>query len=254
MKMKMINPGARHIVCAYWISAPGVPPHYQADFHDDQEPGAGRILLNWMKENNLQNRVFFIARYYANKMDSERFKCYVDAANRALNENPINFLTKQDQSPPGKEPPKSPPRMRTPQQQRMLQKSSTTSYSRIAQQTPSYRGNQTQRGGHRQNPRSANPDSENRQHLLNKTRAAFGRRPYQTQGTRGQKRKQSTQSRSYGSSYQPHRSLQQNKRRPKDLYESDYESNAENWSENNEGEWTDTGNEQDQDIDHNNVD
>ena len=73
MKMKLSNPGARHIVCAYWIT--GQPPHYAMDYQDDQEVGAGRAILKWMKDNNMENRVFFVARYYVSKLDGERFGC-----------------------------------------------------------------------------------------------------------------------------------------------------------------------------------
>ena len=97
IKMKLVNPGARHIVCAYWIN--DQQPQYAMDYQDDGEFGAGRILLNWMKENDLQNRVFFVARFYASKLDGERFQGYVDAAKSVIEHAPINYLTKKDQSP-----------------------------------------------------------------------------------------------------------------------------------------------------------
>ena len=40
-RMKLTHPGARHIVCAYWINYDD-QPHYARDYYDDQEPNAGR--------------------------------------------------------------------------------------------------------------------------------------------------------------------------------------------------------------------
>ena len=48
-KMKMIQPNARHIVCSYILQ--DEPEHCGQDFHDDGEPGAGRIILRYMKED-----------------------------------------------------------------------------------------------------------------------------------------------------------------------------------------------------------
>ena len=95
-KMRLINPGARHIVCAYIIS--GKELHYCRDFCDDQELGAGRILLDWMKKQNLRNRVFFVVRYCGSmKLSSDRFKAYIDAAKLALESNPYNFILDENQ-------------------------------------------------------------------------------------------------------------------------------------------------------------
>ena len=46
IKLKLVIPDARHIVCAY--SIPGEEP-YNNDFHDDGEHGAGRVLLELLK-------------------------------------------------------------------------------------------------------------------------------------------------------------------------------------------------------------
>ena len=80
LKMKMIQPNARHIVCAYWID--GFEPISQAqDYHDDGEPMAGRQLLDILIKDNLKNRVIFVARRYGGiKMGPERFDCYKKAA------------------------------------------------------------------------------------------------------------------------------------------------------------------------------
>ena len=82
-KMKLIQPGARHIVCAYYIKHPD--EHYSKDYHDDGEPGAGRTLLNILVQNNLQNCVVFVARKYGGvRMGPERFQCYAESVKAAL--------------------------------------------------------------------------------------------------------------------------------------------------------------------------
>ena len=60
IKLKIIQPAARHIVCAYWVEHP--EQYYALDYHDDKEAGAGRILMDHMKLNNMKNRVVFVAR------------------------------------------------------------------------------------------------------------------------------------------------------------------------------------------------
>ena len=42
-KIKIIQPAARHVVCAYWVDHP--EPYYALDYHDDGEPTAGRLLM-----------------------------------------------------------------------------------------------------------------------------------------------------------------------------------------------------------------
>ena len=96
-RMKINNPGARHIVCAYIIK--GEEYHYSRDYCDDEEPGAGRIILNWMEKNDLTCRVFFIVRHYGSiKLGPERFTCYVNAAESALDGGEFNYHTNETQT------------------------------------------------------------------------------------------------------------------------------------------------------------
>ena len=91
-KIKMIQPDARHVVCAYWIDHP--EKCYAADYHDDGEPAAGRMILDILTSFGIQGKVVFVARRYGGiKMGAERFTCYVQAAKSALG---IQF----DQQPP----------------------------------------------------------------------------------------------------------------------------------------------------------
>ena len=96
IKVRLMQPMARHIVCSYWI--PGEEDHYNQNYCDDGEPGAGRMLLDFMKKSNLQCRVIFIARKYGGvKMGPSRFSCYIDAAEIVMKDYSFNKLLKQDQ-------------------------------------------------------------------------------------------------------------------------------------------------------------
>ena len=88
IKMKLIQPGARHIVCAYWLQDTGALPVYNQGTCDDSEYGAGRYILDYMVKNQLKNRVIFVARKYGGiRMGAERFSCYVQAATMAIEES-----------------------------------------------------------------------------------------------------------------------------------------------------------------------
>ena len=59
------------------------------DFHDDGEPGAGRILLDLLEQQNMLNTVIFATREYGGiKMGADRFSCYVKSARTALGLDP----------------------------------------------------------------------------------------------------------------------------------------------------------------------
>ena len=91
VKLKLLVPEAKHIVCAYWV--PHQEEYYALDYHDDGEPTAGRILMDFLKVNNLQNRCIFVARRYGgSKIGTERFQCYLDAANTAVQKGSNNEL------------------------------------------------------------------------------------------------------------------------------------------------------------------
>ena len=82
-KIRLIQPGARHVVCAYSIDHN--KSFFAKDYQDDQEPGAGRAILQFMENNTISNRVILVARKYGGiKMGPERFECYVQAAKQAV--------------------------------------------------------------------------------------------------------------------------------------------------------------------------
>ena len=90
-RLKLIEPGARHIPCAYWLQ--GEQQHYTRSFHNDGEPGAGRVLLDFLLENELKSRVVFVARRYGGlKMGSDRFDCYHSAAKSAVLADSFNHI------------------------------------------------------------------------------------------------------------------------------------------------------------------
>ena len=83
VKVKMMQPNARHVVCAYWVKDSEVC--YAKDYHDDGEPGAGKQVLQILKENMLEDTVLFVARKYGGiKMGANRFICYKKAASLAI--------------------------------------------------------------------------------------------------------------------------------------------------------------------------
>ena len=96
IKMKIIQPAARHVVCAYWVDHE--ESYYALDYHDDGEFTVGRVLMDLLKLNDLRNRVIFVARRYGGvKLGNNRFKCYLDAAVEALEKGKFNNILGVDQ-------------------------------------------------------------------------------------------------------------------------------------------------------------
>ena len=98
VKIKLIQPSARHVICAYFL--PGEEEkHYQQGYCDNGKHGAGKVVLNFLTKHNLVNRVIFISRKCGDiKMGSERFDCYLEAAKTAIMANPRNSVTGSDQT------------------------------------------------------------------------------------------------------------------------------------------------------------
>ena len=96
VKIKLLQPTARHIVCAYWVKHP--EDYYALDYHDDDEHGAGRLLMEFLRVNNLKNRVVFVARRYGGtKLGGDRFQCYLDAATNVIENNLFNTILNEQQ-------------------------------------------------------------------------------------------------------------------------------------------------------------
>ena len=62
IRLKLIQPNACHIVCAYFL--PGENIHHNRGFLDDGEQSAGNTLLQFMVRNNLSSRVIFWSTKY----------------------------------------------------------------------------------------------------------------------------------------------------------------------------------------------
>ena len=83
IKLKLIQPSAKHIVCAYVLK--GEPEYYNIDYCDDDEPGAGRQIIEFMKRQRIEDAVVFVARKYGGvKLGADRHLCYTQAASKAL--------------------------------------------------------------------------------------------------------------------------------------------------------------------------
>ena len=99
LRMKISQPDARHIVCAYNIPNETDPNYYTQNFCDDGEPGAGKTVLDFLKRNDLEKRVIFVARKYGGiKMGADRFECYENAAKMSIMKHPWNSILKVDQN------------------------------------------------------------------------------------------------------------------------------------------------------------
>ena len=95
-KLKLVQPSARHIVCAYYL--PGEPEYYNQDYCDDGECGAGRVILELLKRQNMTNRVVFVARKYGgSKLGPDRMNCYIESAVNVLQKTALNPITGQEQ-------------------------------------------------------------------------------------------------------------------------------------------------------------
>ena len=90
LKLRLLHPRARHIICAYMINDSTILEQDHKGFCDDDEVGAGRILLNFMEFNELQNRAIFVIRYFGHKIGNDRLKCIKEAAKSAVENNPFN--------------------------------------------------------------------------------------------------------------------------------------------------------------------
>ena len=153
-KMKIIQPAARHLVCAYRIDNNTIPSCYSNDYFDDGEPTAGRLLMEMLQTCNITNKVIFVARKYGGiKMGTNRFTCYLNAAKNALGMN-------ADQEIPRKPRPKLPNLRRNQFQQKQAKPQAES-------MQPQYRYDQyfQQRGNPKNHNAAAQIKQDYRQHL-----------------------------------------------------------------------------------------
>ena len=85
--MRVQHTKARHVICAFRL--PGQNFVKFQDYHDDQEWGAGRHVLNAMKYSSMEFRVIFVTRTYEGKyVGISRFEAYLRAARSAVAHSP----------------------------------------------------------------------------------------------------------------------------------------------------------------------
>ena len=94
LKLRLVHPKARHIVCAYNLPQHG--PQYQ-DYCDGQEYGTGRVLLKELKNSNVLNKAVFAIRYCGEKLGNERHSQYLESVKRMLEANPYNTIRNEEQ-------------------------------------------------------------------------------------------------------------------------------------------------------------
>ena len=83
--VKYHNMSARHIVCT--CKLPGHNVLDSGDYEDDSEYGAGRKLLDYMEETELENRAILVARYYdGTHIGPKRFECLISVAKSVINQ------------------------------------------------------------------------------------------------------------------------------------------------------------------------
>ena len=98
MKIRLLHAPARHIVCAYSLPGDPLQGHHLHDSCDDGEFGAGPILLKAMRDSNIVCKAFFIVRYCGNqKLGTDRFRHYIEAAKGLIKQKPVNKILEKSQ-------------------------------------------------------------------------------------------------------------------------------------------------------------
>ena len=96
MKLRLVYPQAKHIICAY--SIPGLPRCYHEDYCDDKEVGAGNYLLKLLQNNKITCMAFFVVRIQNGpKIGPKRFELMAQAVQNALGAYPFNKFVNANQ-------------------------------------------------------------------------------------------------------------------------------------------------------------
>ena len=92
VKIRSVHTDARHLICACRVV--GRSFHTSQDFVDDDEHGAGNILLEMLLESQIQNRALFVVRNYdGTHIGAKRFDLIKQAAKSAIDRAPVNSIT-----------------------------------------------------------------------------------------------------------------------------------------------------------------
>ena len=96
--VKFHNMAARHIICAYRLPGPNFP--VLQDYYDDDEYGTGKVLLQYMMDAGIKNRVFFVTmRYDGTHIGVKHFNAIIDAAKSVTRSKPFNAVLNRFQFP-----------------------------------------------------------------------------------------------------------------------------------------------------------
>ena len=98
LKMRICNPKARHIICAFNLPCEKKQEYLMKGYCDDGEHSAGAKLLEAMVGSDMENRVVFIVRYYSGKkLGGSRFDYIFQAMEKCLELYPYNDVLKVSQ-------------------------------------------------------------------------------------------------------------------------------------------------------------
>ena len=98
-KVRLLHARARHIICAYKLPGPETDKFLNEDFCDDDEFGAGALLLGVMKKNNISCKALFVVRHCGKqKLGREQLSAYIVAAKALLTLKPKNNILGIEQS------------------------------------------------------------------------------------------------------------------------------------------------------------
>ena len=94
--VKYQNLSARHVICA--CKLPGKNILESEAYEDDDEHGAGRMLLDYLDSIKAENRAVFVSREYDGKhIGPQRHGAITNAAKKVINNRPYNTHTKSYQ-------------------------------------------------------------------------------------------------------------------------------------------------------------
>ena len=92
VNLRSVHIEARHIISACRV--PGRDFYANQDYVDDDEHGAGSILLDMLLESQIQNRVIFVVRSYdGSHIGPKRYDLIKQAATSAIDRAPVNTVT-----------------------------------------------------------------------------------------------------------------------------------------------------------------
>ena len=98
LKLRESHGDVRHIVCGFRL--PGRNFALLQDYDDDDEFGAGAVLLKLLEDAQILNRAVFVTRRYGGEhLGPARFQAYAEAAQSAITHDPYNQWSKENQNP-----------------------------------------------------------------------------------------------------------------------------------------------------------